>query len=323
MRTSENMVANDATCPACYSTTLTSRHCVASDLEDEVRISIHECAVCGIAWQYPVLRTAEESAVYFSRKYEAAQDHTYFDKESKRKIAELELEFVRRIAPSPGRLLDIGAGDGTFISAAADAGWQCTGIDPAPNENFSYKRVGVGTAGLLQTYDALAETDHFDVITMWDVIEHVERPADILSSAAKLLSDEGAIVIETGNYQSVDRIDGGKNWWCYQADHRWYFSPATLVPLLNATGLSHVVIAGRVLRPWWKGTAAYSGPSVWKTTKQLCKSPFIPFKPIRHYLDLRRASDRWRKTAGLGIFTIAASRNPISAMPGDDYFVLT
>jgi 2-polyprenyl-3-methyl-5-hydroxy-6-metoxy-1,4-benzoquinol methylase len=318
-----NMILNGDNCPSCFSRSIKYRVRLASDLVGKALISVYECKLCGLAWQYPPLRTSEESKAYFSDQYQAAAENTYFDRTNRRKVAEMELDFICTISPAFGRLLDIGAGDGTFISAAADIGWQSIGLDPARNTKFTYNQRGQGTAVLVQELDSLARAQSFDVITMWDVIEHVERPLEILEFASGLLSDKGVLVLETGNYQSVDRIEGANAWWGYQADHRWYFSPATLLPMLKQMGLRHSVIATRVLRPWWKGRADYSGPRVLRTAKQVCRFPLRAADPIRQHRDLRRAAKDWRETAGLSIFTIGVSRNPIPAKAGTDFLELT
>jgi hypothetical protein len=149
----------------------------------------------------------------------------------------------------------------------------------------------------------------FDVVTLWDVIEHVERPLHVVRSCVDALTSDGVLIIETGNYHSADRIEGGDRWWCYQADHRWYFSPSTIGPLLKSAGLAHAVLADRVFRPWWTGSGTdYRAPSFWRTGKRLLNTPRTATDSVKKHLALRRAETEWHGFAGLGIFTVAASR---------------
>jgi 2-polyprenyl-3-methyl-5-hydroxy-6-metoxy-1,4-benzoquinol methylase len=316
------MISNGDACPACRSNLIKTGSYAASDSKDGVHISVIECTTCGLGWQFPLLRTIEQSATYFFAEYEAAEKNTYFDRANKRKIAELQLEFIRSVAPTPGRLLDIGAGDGTFISAAADKDWHSTGLDPA-SHSFSYAPTGLGSARLLHgDFSLIADADPYDVITLWDVIEHVEQPLELIRSAVSLLSEDGVAVIETGNFQSADRIEGEENWWCYQADHRWYFSPSTLLPLLKEVGLHYVVLAPRVFRPWWKGTAAFRRPSAFAAAKKIVRQPLAPLSPIRQYLRLLHGASQWAQSGGLGIFAVAASRRPICEGSEADFIKL-
>ncbi len=224
---------------------------------------------CTSAWRagsrgnIPPARSAQDSATFFGDAYGAAETGTYFDSEQRRRVAELQAGVVCAFAPEPDTLLDIGAGDGAFMRVAAERGWRCTGIDPAapatPCDAESRIRLIRGD------FDALPREARFRAVTAWDVVEHVERPDTLLAAAAARLDDRGMLFVETGNFQSGNRVEGGPDWWCYQADHRWYFAPPTLVPLLKAAGLEHVVLLPRVLRPAWTGTRTYPAPRVART----------------------------------------------------------
>ncbi|MBC7484537.1 MAG: class I SAM-dependent methyltransferase [Rhizobacter sp.] len=256
-------------------------------------------------------RSVEQSAEYFADQYQDAHAQSYFDKDARQAVAQLQLEFMRSLRPQPGTLLDIGAGDGTFIAAAADAGWRCIGLEPAARAAFRHAALGPGSAQMLVSSVESLHGERFDVITLWDVIEHVERPINLVRAAAALLADDGVLVVETGNYRSVDRLQGGSDWWCYQLDHRWYFSLATLRPLLQAAGLSHMLLANRVFRPWWKGQAHYNRPSWCQALKGLLRSPLRPAQVIRQHLRLRHAASHWGPGAGLAVSTLAASRRAL------------
>ena len=60
----------------------------------------------------------------------------------------------------------------------------------------------------------------------------------------------GYLVLETGNYQSAERIISESDWWAYQADHRWFFAPKILHSLMEAAGLVDITYADLVFRPW-------------------------------------------------------------------------
>jgi len=88
----------------------------------------------------------------------------------------------------------------------------------------------------------------FDVVTLWDVIEHVEDPAELLVRVRERLRPDGFVVIETGNYLSAGRIEMGAQWWCNQVDHRWYFSPDTCMQLLEQVGFGEFELERRAPR---------------------------------------------------------------------------
>ena len=205
-----------------------------------VKIGVIECEACNFAWQWPVARTKQDSIIYFQTEYSQKMQNTYFDPVLRRKIAGLELDFVRKLIKTPGRLLDVGAGDGAFLQAAVDEGWEAVGLEPAAERDREDER---GFRIIAGTVDDLDSAERFDVITLWDVIEHVDDPRGLIEKCVSLLNIGGYLVLETGNYQSAERIVSESDWWAYQADHRWFFAPKILHSLMEAAGLSDIIYA--------------------------------------------------------------------------------
>jgi SAM-dependent methyltransferase len=83
----------------------------------------------------------------------------------------------------------------------------------------------------------------FEVIILWNVIEHVADPANFIEHAASRLKPGGWLVIETGNYQSADLILAGTDWYLWQRDHRWYLSSEFVQQLARQAGFVEFVCA--------------------------------------------------------------------------------
>jgi 2-polyprenyl-3-methyl-5-hydroxy-6-metoxy-1,4-benzoquinol methylase len=226
---------------------------VAQDLGKGL-ISFHvlECRDCEFAWQWPLYREPTSSVPYFQAAYEA-QSAPYFQAASKSPIVELQLDFLNRIAADKGRLLDIGSGDGAFCRAAFDAGWDVLGVDPAGPTLSEHSEDGNELHLIKGNVGDVCALAPFDAVTMWDIIEHVERPLELIRVAKEHLRPGGRVLIETGNYQSAGRIEAGAHWWCYQTDHRWYFSPPVINRMLQTAGFDAITLCERILRPWWVG----------------------------------------------------------------------
>ena len=101
-------------------------------------------------------------------------------------------------AVAPGRLLDVGCGDGRFLAQMVKQGWTGIGIEPDP------AAVAVGlAAGLDVRLGDLASQgfadDHFDAITCKHVIEHVRDPVGLLSECHRILRPGGRLVVVTPN----------------------------------------------------------------------------------------------------------------------------
>lgn len=262
-------------------------------------MQILECRDCVAAWQWPLQWQTEESIAYFEAQY--AAQHGYYSPEYKAAVSHLRLDFLRNLTVV-GRLLDIGAGSGAFVREAAKAGWDAIGLDVA-GKNEDFASGGRVRRGSLECLD----DELFDVVTLWDVVEHLVSPTSLLSDARDRLAPGGVLVLETGNYGSADRVKGGSRWWCYNSDHKWYFTPEVLMKHLEELGFTRFVHADRVFDPNWVGRAVYDGPPFVPYVKRSIKRPDKLLQTWTEYLELRNLATS-RPQAGLGIFTIAAWR---------------
>jgi len=291
-------------CPICQSPELKLFDAVASDVDGQASVHIVECRRCQFAWQYPLGRSEAESVAHFDRNYRAQGKRLsgYFDPEKKSGIARLEVDFLSQLPLSGKKLLDIGAGAGIFAKVAAERGFSVTALDPA----LELERIlGLpNLQGVRGTMSNLPSGESFDVITMWDVVEHLVTPLTIIDEAKSRLRTGGWLVLETGNYKSADRVQEGTHHWMYQLDHRWYFSPESMEKILQAKGFKEVIHADTVLRPGWGGEAHFMGPSRMQLVREVLADPIHAMAAVSTFSALRQASG-WSR-AGVGIFTIAA-----------------
>ncbi len=294
-------------CLICGSDKLLRFKANASDSESLSHVNIVECKNCVFSWQYPISRTKDQSISYFESAYagNGLPKSRYFDENQKRKIAKFELNFVESLPVTKKRMMDIGAGAGIFAELAAQKGWSVTAVDPAiePGRLKKNSRIKV----IKGTISQIPKGERFDIITLWDVIEHVTNPKKLICEAGLFLRKGGWLVLETGNYKSGDRVKAGINHWIYQLDHRWYFSPESLEQLLTETGFSDFKFSDKVFRPGWKGSVTFSGQSKVHLLKSILKDPFKFPRYISKYLALNKAK-KW-KMSGIGIFVIAAGKS--------------
>ena len=296
-------------CPLCHGTTLQTFSAMAADCPQNSQISVIECAPCGFAWQWPLVRSTDESRAYFANSYANAEQGTYFDKEQKKEICDLQMKYLESLTRSKGRLLDIGSGDGSFCEFAHQFGWTAYGIDPAgPNKQ---EKSETGELRLINgSLSSLQTNQKFDVITMWDVVEHLENPLEIIDTCKKHLSHNGWLVLETGNFQSVDRVNSGNDWWCYQKDHRWYFAPEAMSEALKTIGFGKFAFSERALRPWLNFKGKFRGPSRLDYFMRSIKRPWLISANIAEFRKLTDLSHKFSDVAHIPIFTMAAQVSP-------------
>lgn len=262
-------------------------------------IDIVECRRCGLARQYPLRLTSDQSVRLFENEYRNKEG--YFDDEFKLRSSNVQLDYIETLPLAGRRLLDVGGGSGAFAVAAASRGWDATVVDPAldPTALFSS-----GVRAFKGGTDQLAAGERFAVVTSWDVIEHVPDPRALIKSMKELLSPGGLLVLETGNYRSAARVMGGDHYWIYQHDHRWYFSPSNLAALLREQKLEVLSSARGALRPNWSGSPDYRGQNIRTLIKEIIRRPLNTMSAIRKHRTLSEA--RYWPDAGLEIFCVVA-----------------
>jgi hypothetical protein len=157
-----------------------------------------------------------------------------------RRMARRKLGLLRRSAPSGRVLLDVGSATGFFVHEASMAGWEATGIEPSSwAASYARDRLGVDV-----TYGTLddAHGDKVDVLTAWEVIEHVTDPYAFLRKSHSLLHPTGVLALSTPVTDTLVPRALGQHWigWDKVPEHQSFFSRRSLHALLSRSGFSVV-----------------------------------------------------------------------------------
>ncbi len=99
-----------------------------------------------------------------------------------------------------GRILDVGCGVGFFPRFAADAGWQAWGYEISKEAvAWGQRELELDTLCAGRVEDSGFSPGSFDVVTLWDVIEHISEPVPLLRYCRTLLRPGGVLFIQTPN----------------------------------------------------------------------------------------------------------------------------
>jgi SAM-dependent methyltransferase len=174
----------EAPCPLCHGGA--ARYLLTKGGSDVVR-----CRACGLIFVWPCPTAEELEALYSAGGY-----HADVDESERRRTFAARLARIEGLAPRRGRLLDVGCSRGLFVEVARAEGWDATGVD--------LNRNAVGQArerGLDVQHGDLADQDYpegsFDVVTLFDLVEHTGDPRALLTRCHALLRPGGLLVVTT------------------------------------------------------------------------------------------------------------------------------
>ncbi len=164
---------------------------------------VQECASCGYRFVNP-RPTQEAIAAAYSDPH--AYDH-WLQQEAGRQVMWSErLRFLDSLEAPGRRLLDVGAGIGTFLAMARAGGWEGSGTEVSTSAiELARSRYGLELARG-QIEDAPFGEGSFDAVTLWHVLEHVPSPRSVLTTCHRLLVSGGVVVVASPNDSDVLRL---------------------------------------------------------------------------------------------------------------------
>lgn len=213
------------------------------------------CPNCSLEFLYPK-PTFEEIKLLYSKEYYKSWG---MEDGENSEVANMKkrtfYNMLKKISPykKNGNLLDIGSASGFLLEEAEKLGFSPYGIEISEyssdiaKKKFGYDRI---YNGILE--NAPFEDNFFDVITMCDLLEHVEDPIKVLKLANRFLkksssTESGYILISTPNTNSFTSKIMNSKWTQYKLEHLYYFNKKTIKMLSDLTGFEIIL-----MRPYWK-----------------------------------------------------------------------
>jgi len=203
-----------------------------------------ECARCGHVYVNPRLPAERLHAMYQDEYWasDRAREFGYAqylsEADNYRRTYRMRSEVITPYKGRPGRVLDVGCAAGFFLQVMAEKGWRTTGLEIAvPMLAHATSVLGLTDMhrGDLLSVDLPA--GQFDVVTLWDVVEHLEDPVQHLRVVRRLLADDGILVLETQDVSSRFARLLGRRWQHYKhEEHLHHFHPESLRRLLARAG---------------------------------------------------------------------------------------
>jgi len=192
--------------------------------------NIVQCRECGLIFENP-----REREITIESQYQEVEDPVY-EREVGGRIRTFSrlLDSLERSVPR-GRLLDVGCYTGIFLELAKQRGWQTLGIEPSAWAAAKARERSLEVINLpFRKFQA--ESESFDLVTLWDVIEHLHDPLNELREIYRLLRPGGVLGLSTMDAGCVFARLAGRRWPWYTRMHFYYFTRGTITRLLQAAG---------------------------------------------------------------------------------------
>jgi 2-polyprenyl-3-methyl-5-hydroxy-6-metoxy-1,4-benzoquinol methylase len=152
----------------------------------------------------------------------------------------LRFKFIRKFVKS-GKLFDLGAGWGHFMLAGKELGYDVYGVEIS-EQPYLYcvndLKLPVDHIDFFQ----MDESKKFDIITMWDVLEHIDKADDFVDKCARLTKPGGYLVLQVPQIDSFIAKRQEDSWTMMGLDHVNYFGRDTITRLLAGKGFEVVKI---------------------------------------------------------------------------------
>lgn len=265
-------------CPLCGGSKSISFFCEKNNYK------LYNCFLCRLNFVSPMPIHSDDiyQEEYFKKDKSSSNNFGYVDyekdKEPMRKTFNQYLEKIEQLTAGR-KLFDLGAATGYFLDLAKTRSWQTAGAEISgyaarlAREKGHYIFVGRLEASQIK--------NEYDVVTMWDVLEHLDSPKIDLKTINIMLKEGGLVAINTIDQESFWARIWGKRWQAIiPPEHLFYYSAKSLKILLAESGFKILMIKKigksfslsyifKILYNWqgleiWNKLSNYFGSRFWR-----------------------------------------------------------
>jgi 2-polyprenyl-3-methyl-5-hydroxy-6-metoxy-1,4-benzoquinol methylase len=187
----------------------------------------------------PIEKASKINDAYFQRN----SGDAHIIRGTRLTATESQVRLIKRYANGT-RLLDIGCGEGFFLFNASKAGYSARGIEIS-QDVAEYARREFGLDVEAKSFEELRfKDDCFDVVTLWQVLEHMPYPLMVLKEIHRILKPGGLLVASTPDIEGILARMLRRRWWNLRRLHINQFTTETLTDILSRAGFKKVFSAG-------------------------------------------------------------------------------
>ena len=195
--------------------------------------NIVKCSSCGFIYENP--RYDEQTILQGYTNTNEKEHDSQYPMRVKSFYKSLQSLAKKGIPAKGAKVLDIGTAGGAFLEAAKQYGYDAHGLEPSKFLVEQGKQRGLNIHHGTIMQNELPEVE-FDMICLWDVIEHLVDPKRDLKQILKYLKPEGILLVnfpDIGTWQA--KLAGKRFWWILSV-HLFHFTRKSLAQLLSKSG---------------------------------------------------------------------------------------
>ncbi len=194
---------------------------------------VHRCAACDLEFVHPTPSPEAIAAVYETGYFEGGAYADYFavERDLSERKARARLDTLASLGVSGGSSLDLGCAAGYFVDVALSRGFDAYGVEPT--QRARERAPDAVASRLVAGLDDPALPTRFELVTLWDVLEHLPDPDATLRSVRARLAPRGWLAVVVPALGSVNTRLAPSTWDQYKPpEHLWFWSLRSLTRLL-------------------------------------------------------------------------------------------
>ncbi len=207
-----------------------------SSSDTELTDQLVECFGCELVYLNPRIQSS-----IIMESYAEANDPKFVSQNPMRicTFRKFFNNWIRRTQNNPAvekKILDVGCAAGAFPKVAQDMGFSVVGVEPSKYLcEFGQREYGLDIRqGTLHEQNFADE--EFNIISMFDVIEHLDQPGYVLDEIKRILDTEGQLIVNYPEYDSWPRKLLGIKWPFFLSVHLFYFTPKSIRQIFEKHG---------------------------------------------------------------------------------------
>jgi SAM-dependent methyltransferase len=208
----------------------------ARRLPDRLHYRMVRCRTCGLVRSDPVLDEETLARLYEASTFDYAEELEGLRATYGRALGELEA-----VLPAPRGLLDIGCGNGFVLEVARERGWDAiTGVEPSADA-IAKAAPGIGPRIVQDVMrPGLFEPESFDAITLFQVLDHIPEPLELLRECLRVLRPGGAILAFNHDVEAWSARLLRSRSPIVDVEHTYLYSNDTMTRLFSAAGFEAI-----------------------------------------------------------------------------------